>query len=87
MKNNFSFERHGCNIIVFFTAYRETVVILEYDFEKGKFKAYSDYETTKHFVYHSRKYDRTKNGNREIYLKVLRMVKPFLREAINKYFT
>lgn len=82
MKNNFSFERYGCNIIGFYNNTCDIIVALEYDFEKGKFKAFSDYAVTKHFVYHGRNYDRTKGGNREIYLKVLRMVKPFLSEAI-----
>lgn len=87
MKNNFTFERHGINIVSFHDADHDTHVTLEYSHEIQKFKITSEYEMTKHFVYHGRNYDRTKAGNREIYLKVLRMVKPFLREAVNEYFT
>ena len=86
MKNNFTYERHGLNIVSFHDDDKDIHITLEYSTEKGKFKAQSEYEITKHFVYHGRNYDRTKSGNRDIYLKVLRIVKPFLKEAINKYF-
>lgn len=87
MKNiNFIYEKHGCNIITFHNEEKEIHVSLEYNLETGKFNAFSDYSITKQFVYRGRCYDRTKVGNRDIYIKVLRMVKPFLKEAINKYF-
>ena len=84
--NNFTYELHGMNIVAFHNDKKDIHVLLEYNHEKGKFKAQSDYEMTKHFVYHGRNYDRTKSGNRDIYLKVLRTVKPYLKDAINKYF-
>lgn len=86
MKNKFYTEQIVWGLIGFYTDYREIYVALEYDFDKGKFNAFSDYGVTKHFVYRGRCYDRTKYGNRDIYLKVLRMVNPFLKDAINKYF-
>ena len=86
MKTFFHTEKNPCNIIGFYTDYRDVYVALEYDEEKGKFIAFSDFGITKHFVYHGRCYDRTKLGNMDIYRKVLRMVHPFLNDAINKYF-
>lgn len=86
MKINFTSERHGANIVTFHSNVKEVHVTLEYIPETGKFNTFSEYEITKHFVYHGRNYDRTKQGNREVYLKVLRMVKPFLKEVVNKYF-
>lgn len=86
MKIDFTFERHGVNIVTFHSNIKDIHITLEYVTEKRKFNAFSDYEMTKHFVYHGRNYDRTKAGNREIYLKVLRMVKPFLSEAIKECF-
>lgn len=86
MKINFISERHGVNIVSFHSNVKDIHVTLEYIPEKCKFNAFSEYEMTKHFVYHGRNYDRTKQGNREVYFKVLRMVNPFLKEAVNKYF-
>lgn len=70
----------------FYTDRREIYVALEYYDVKRKFIAFSDFGITKHFVYHGRCYDRTKLGNMDIYRKVLRMVRPFLNDAINEYF-
>lgn len=84
--NNFTYERHGTNIISFHNDNIGIHVTLEYMPEKRKFKSFSEYEITRHFVYRGRNYDRMKQGNRDIYLKALRMAKPFLREAIEEYF-
>lgn len=86
MKIDFTFERHGVNIVTFHSNIKDIHITLEYVPEKRKFNAFSDYDITKRFVYHGRNYDRTKQGNREAYLKVLRMVKPFLSKAIKEYF-
>lgn len=83
---SFTYERHGANIISFHNENKGIHVTLEYIPKDGKFKSFSEYEMTKHFIYHGRNYDRTKHGNRDIYIKALRMIKPFLREAINEYF-
>ena len=87
MKINFISERHGANLITFHSDVKEIHVTLEYIPESRKFNAFSNYDATKHFVYHGRNYDRTKQGNREVYLKVLRMVRSFLKEAVDNYFT
>ena len=86
MKIDFAFERHGVNIVTFHSNIKDIHITLEYVPGKRKFSAFSDYDITKRFVYHGRNYDRTKQGNREVYLKVLRMVKPFLSEAIKECF-
>lgn len=83
---NFTYERHGINIVSFHNEDKGIHVTLEYMPNERKFKSFSEYEMTKQFMYHGRNYDRTKQGNRDIYIKALRMVKPFLREAINEYF-
>ena len=80
----FTFEKHGSNIIAFHNEEKDIHVLLEYLPDKRKFKAYSTYTMTKNFVYHGRNYDRAKSGNRELYLKVLRMVNPFLRKVVKE---
>ena len=72
MLNNekWNVEKHGCNICCFYSTGRKDVVMLEYDFQLGGFRLYSNYAITKQFTVNNRSYNREKFGNIRKYYKV-----------------
>lgn len=71
---NWEIEKLSHNIVIFWADKRNYMVMLEYDFDIGGLREFSDYLVTKSYMYNGRSYNRDLPVNRRRYYRLLSMI-------------